>query len=102
MIIKLSPVRYDVTYTLTKQGDTLIINDEPFDFSPLQEGDLLPLDSIKSEWFAGDVTRTNGELIIPLLFPHGINAPYSSRYPAPLLIAKNGPIDLPVFDEDII
>jgi len=99
MKINLSPQRRDDQYTLAKQGDTLIINGGVFDFSQLAEGDILPADAIDSEFFAGDVTRTGGQLVLTLLLPHGYPAPEETRFPAPILNPPDGTVVLPVYQE---
>ena len=42
MKIFLSPQRRDDTLSVVRRGDLLIVNDEPFDFSAVEEGDILP------------------------------------------------------------
>lgn len=83
------------TLTAERQGETLIVNGTTFDFSQLAEGETLPRSAINSEWFAGDVTRINGELHLTLLFPHGPNASEAERFPEPITVTEDGPIQLP-------
>ena len=95
MKLTLSPTRRDETLTASKAGDTLTLNGEAFDFSPLEEGETLPADAIDSEWIVGDVTRTDGVLHITLRLPHGANAPEETRFPETIIDPPDGEIALP-------
>ena len=95
MIINLSAQRRDDTLSLNKQGETLTINGESFDFSQLADGATLPREAINCQWVCGDVERINGELIIPILLPHGPNASDAARFPEPITVTEDGPIALP-------
>ena len=96
MKITLSPTRSDKTLTASRDGDTLTLNGEEFDFSPLEEGEALPADAIDSEWITGDVTRTDGVLHITLRLPHGANAPEEARFPETIIDPPDGEIALPM------
>lgn len=98
MKIILSPVRMEEALAVTRQGDTLAVNGEAFDFSPLTEGATLPREAIKSDWFCGPVERTGGELVVTLRLPHGANAPESTRFPQPLYMTADGAVPLPIYD----
>ena len=95
MKITLSPLRANTPLTASRDGDTLTINGETFDFSPLEEGETLPADAIESGWITGDVTRTDGALHITLRLPHGANAPEETRFPEPIIDPPDGEIALP-------
>ena len=95
MIICLSPQRRDDTLTVSKSGDVLVVNGETFDFSKVGEGDTLPLAAIKSMWFSGDVSRTDGELSLTLLFPNPWNYSPEQAFPVPLKEVPDGAIALP-------
>ncbi|GGD22223.1 hypothetical protein [Sinisalibacter lacisalsi] len=96
MKIKLSPVRHDGTLTIRKTADVLTINGEDFDFGPLPAGATLPQEAIGSPHFAADVERDeSGTLCVTLLFPVGANASEAARFPAPITVAADGPINLP-------
>ena len=96
MKITLSPLRANTPLTASRDGDTLTLNGEPFDFNPLEEGETLPADAIDSEWITGGVTRTNGALHITLRLPHGANAPGETRFPEPIIDPPDGEIALPM------
>lgn len=95
MIIDLSPVRSDSQISVAVNGDSLSINGEAFDFSPLQDGDTLPRSAIDSPWFAGDVKRVDGVLHVTLMFPHGSYADEAARFPVPITVIQDGPVTLP-------
>lgn len=83
------------TAAFEKRGDTLIINGEAFDFSPLQEGERIPMQAINSVFFSGAVERHDGELIVPIRMPISDRLAETIGEPGPLLNAPDGPLDLP-------
>ncbi|MEO8640977.1 hypothetical protein [Pseudomonas sp.] len=97
MIIKLSPNSYsdDRALVMVKAGDTLEVNGELFDFTPLGEGDTLPASAISSAWFAGDVDRIAGELILTVFLPNPWNASPEQRFPQDIVDVPDGPVMLP-------
>ena len=99
MKIILSPTRRNDRLTLSKSGDVLTLNGEAFDFTDVPNGATLPCSAISSDWFAGDVTRDQtGELTVPLILPHGANAPEANRFPAALKSVADGPVELPIYE----
>ena len=96
MKIIFSPQRRDDTLTLSKSGDALTVNGTVYDFSPLADGATLPREAIDCEWICGDVSRINGELVIPVLLPHGADASEQARFPEPLIVTNDGQVVLPV------
>ncbi|EHN65123.1 Uncharacterised protein [Comamonas testosteroni] len=95
MIINLSPVRSDSRISVSVNGNAISINEEVFDFSPLQDGDTLPRQAINSPWFADDVKRIDGVLQVELVFPHGAYADEAARFPVPITVIQDGPVQLP-------
>ncbi|MGH8334852.1 MAG: hypothetical protein ACRER3_26375 [Pseudomonas fluorescens] len=95
MIIKLSPQRRDDSLKVTKSGDILTINGDVFDLSFMNDGDTLPQHAINSQWFAGDVNKTGGELAVTLILPHPYNASEAQRFPVDLVNVPDGPVALP-------
>ena len=95
MKIFLSPQRRDDTLSVVRRGDLLIVNDEPFDFPAVEEGDILPRSAIESDWFVGDVTRVNGELELTLILPNPANFSQAQAFPVPLTITKMGQLSFP-------
>ena len=105
MIIKLGGVRSDnYDFTLEKRGSTLIVNGEPFDFSRMQEGDELPFEAFLSEQnrslFAGSVTVTEGQLVIPMILPYGPYASEAQKFPEPIKMVEDGIVPLPEPDPE--
>lgn len=98
MNITLVPQRRDAPLVAEKSGDVLVLNGEAFDFSPLQEGDVLPASAIASDLFAGPVSRLGGALHLSLVLPIGATAPEDARFPQPLEGVADGIIPLPDFD----
>lgn len=95
MIIKLSPQRRDDTLTVFKTGEVLTVNGEDFNLAPVGEGDTLPNAAIASFWFAGDVDRINGELVLTLCLPLPWNYSQEQAYPVPLVDVPDGPVVFP-------
>lgn len=97
MKIILSPVRMDsdVTLSLVKTGDTLTVNGEDFDFSPIGNGDTLPMKAINSTWFDKDVERVDGELVISIILPNPWNYSPEQAFPEPIVVNTDGFIELP-------
>ena len=99
MKITLSPMRRDDRLILSKAGDALTLNGEAFDFTDLPNGATLPRSAITSDWFAGDVARDEaGELTVPVILPHGADAPEATRFPEPLIDVPEGPVALPLYE----
>lgn len=99
MIIKLTPIKTVKRLSASKQGDTLILNGEAFDFSQLQNGDTLPVNAIDSEWIVGSVIKENDEIEVTLLLPHGENAPEETRFPEDVQMSGDGEVPLPPYEE---
>lgn len=95
MIIKLSPQRRDDLLTLSKKGDVLTINGDEFDFSVIPDGATLPASAVNCAFIAGEVTRTGGTLIVPLLLPHGPEPSEAVAFPADIKANADGKITLP-------
>ncbi|WP_193752292.1 hypothetical protein [Comamonas testosteroni] len=84
-----------MSISVSVSGNTISINEEVFDFSPLHDGDTLPRAAIDSPWFAGDVTRVDGVLHVSLVFPHGAYAGEAACFPVPITVIQDGPVQLP-------
>lgn len=96
MQINWTPVRRDEALTVTRQGDTLTINGETFDFSPLPVGATLSRDAVACEWLASDVERNGDVISLTLLLPHGANAPHDTLFPQPMEVVADGPVPVPL------
>jgi len=97
MRINFYPVRRDAGLTLSRAGDVLTVAGTAFDFTALQEGDVLPRAAVGSPWLHGDVTRIDGRITLDLILPVGPNAPQATRFPDPVLDPADGPIPLPLY-----
>lgn len=95
MRIKLSPSRMDASLEVVRAGDVLTVNGEVFNFKNVGEGDTLPQVAIHSDWFAGDITRIDGELEITLILPLPINYSPEQAFPAPLENVPDGRVAFP-------
>lgn len=96
MNIKVATSITDERATFEKLGDSLIINGEVFDFSPLLEGERLPMHAMKSTLFAGYVERVDGVLTIPIRFPLSMElAQMINGIVNPLIDVQDGPLKLP-------
>lgn len=98
MKITLSPMRRDKMLSLNRQGDTLIINGDGFDFSAIPEGATLPRAAVDCEWLLSDVERVGGALHLTLILPHGTNAPVETTFPSAIVLNSDGPVSLPPYD----
>ncbi|POA26314.1 MULTISPECIES: hypothetical protein [unclassified Pseudomonas] len=95
MKIILSPQRRDDTLTLERAGTVLTINGEDFDFSSMNDGDTLPKGAIDCEWFAGDIEKVDGDLVVTLFLPNPVNYSQEQAFPVPLVNIPDGPVLLP-------
>ncbi|WP_230392674.1 tail fiber assembly protein [Pseudomonas guariconensis] len=97
MIIKLSPVRSDLSLAIAKSGDTLEVNAVALDFSRLPDGATLPAEAVGCEFVISPVERINGELVLTLMLPHAADAPQAARFPVDLY-PTDGQVHLPGLD----
>jgi hypothetical protein len=99
MQLLFSPIRMDSDLTIHVAGNVLTLNGTALDFSGVPNGGTLAQGDIASDWIAGDVSRdTDGLLTVPVLLPHGPNAPEARRFPVPVAVDEDGPVTLPPFD----
>lgn len=97
MKLHLSPIRGSTPLAAERMGDTLLLNGDLFDFSDLAEGDTIDGAAYSENWFVGPVTRTDGQIILQVLLPHGANAPQETLFPSTLIIDTDGPVPLPPY-----
>ena len=95
MDITLTPQVRPDSLTLSKAGDVLTINGEAFDFTFIAEGDILPMDAVDCLLIASDVTRTGGAITLTLILPILADASAAAKFPAPILNAPDGAIEVP-------
>lgn len=82
-----TPIRHDTELTLTREGTTLVLNGVPCDLAQGQT----------SDWIIGQPVNLDGVWQVTLLLPHGANAPQETLFPAPIDVAKDGPVALPPY-----
>lgn len=99
MHLTLSPMCRPDQLTLHRVGDVLTVNGEVLDFTDLPEGATLPRAAVACDWLASDVTREGGVIRLALVLPHGSGAPHETRFPAPLVLTEDGPVNLPPYDD---
>lgn len=95
MNITLTPQVRSDSLTLSKSGDILTINGDAFDFSFIEDGDVLPKEAVDCHLLAEDVTRVNGDLVVALLLPIRHTSSKSAKFPDPILNAPDGDIEVP-------
>lgn len=103
MIIRLSPQWSTRPFLVEKDGDAIIVDGDRYDFGPLLEGDVLPLEAVSGaeKWLVSDVVRENGHITFTMVLPHGSNAPGTTLFPEPITVAQNGPVVMPLFDVEM-
>jgi len=94
MRLLLSPVRSDARITASVDGDVLTVDGEVMDFGDVEEGDFLPREACSSPWIAGGVTRTDGEIVVPLAFPVRKRATDAALFPEPMDV-ESGAVEFP-------
>ncbi|WP_226342965.1 tail fiber assembly protein [Pseudomonas putida] len=95
MIVKLSPVRSDLTLVVNKSGDTLVINGKAYDLGLLSDGATLPAEAIGDGFIIAPVERIDGSLVVTVMLPHGADAPEEARFPVDIVNPADGPVLLP-------
>ena len=97
MILNFSPQYRSDGLTLSKQGDTLVINGTPVDLSPLPVGYKLPFEECqKGHPFLLEAQRNEGgELDLTVLLPYGPGASSAVTFPQPVLVIEDGNIEVP-------
>ncbi|MFN4156357.1 MAG: hypothetical protein ACK4HF_17050 [Paracoccaceae bacterium] len=97
MKLILSPIRTGAVLEAQVRGDMLELNGETLDFGTLPKGSVLTREAVGCDWIAGDVSRAeDGRLTVPLLLPHGAEAPPETLFPQPI-DAEDGPVPLPPY-----
>lgn len=82
------------------QGDTIFIDGEAYDFSPLGLGDKLPTGACTPNPFLeqGFITRGANGVEVTIRLPHAPSAPYERRFMEPIIVTEDGDIELPLYD----
>ncbi len=95
--LKFSPQRRDDRLDLQKRGDTLLINGEAFDPSAYDAS--LPQNNL----IVCEPTQLEDGWSVTIILPHGATAPRVTRFPDPITVSADGPVELPPYegpDED--
>lgn len=98
MHITLCPQRRDDSLSVSKLGDILTINGEPYNFDGLSDGETIPAGQIPCSWIVGQVERVGGDLRLSLVLPLGANPTGVTAFPDPIVNPPDGVINVP-FDE---
>lgn len=94
--VKYHPQRSDETLALEKDGDSVIVNGQRFDFSQLEVGASLPQSAVDSPFFAGPVTRDDLCIRLNIVLPHGPDAPHFVLFPKERSYSDDGQMKTPV------
>ncbi len=92
MIVTLSPMRMDQTLTAARSGSVLVLNGTPVDLAGYD------MAAAPNPWIVGEPFEAAGVWHVTLILPHGSEAPEGARFPAPLTLAADGPVDLPPYE----
>jgi len=76
---------------VVKDGDSLSINGELFDFSSLKDGETLPSSAIECDHVVGSVSRVNGEVEVAIISIYS-EADTSNINKKPMVNAPDGVI----------
>lgn len=90
MIINRSPIRMDTDHVITVISETILIDGDETDLSFITEGAILPASAVDHPFFISNITRTNGELVLTLLWPYKEPATDAERFPTPLTVTTDG------------
>lgn len=91
--ISFSPQYSDRSLSLEKQGDTLIVNGDPLDFSDLPDGTEYPEEAIDNHFVIGGVSRDGDAVHLTVLFPYAASGHFDT--PDAITVTRDGPITLP-------
>ncbi|EDM47746.1 hypothetical protein [Marinobacter algicola] len=70
----------------------LIVDGAQYDLSELPDG------ATAKHSLLGTVERSGDNYECTLHLPHGSNAPESTRFPDPIEVTRDGPVELPAYD----
>ena len=99
MIIKFSPQIGAGQCSLSKQGETITVDGETFDFSGIAEGDYMDIDDIGCPFIVNHVRRIDGQVIVKVRFGIGQNASANQTFPEDLIDPPDGAILFPEYQE---
>ncbi|TAN80882.1 MAG: hypothetical protein EYR95_18985 [Phormidium sp. SL48-SHIP] len=94
--LHLSPVSSDESQpTVNWTAPILTVDGIPYDLSELPDG------ATAQHPVLGQVSRTGSDYEATLKLTHGPNAPEATRFPEPIEVTQDGPIQLPAYDEEV-
>ncbi|MFC5736953.1 hypothetical protein [Sinirhodobacter huangdaonensis] len=93
-LITLSPMRRDDMLTVSVAGDVLVLNGEALDLGTYTADPDAPHD-----WIVGQPVQDTGVWNVTLILPHGADAPEATRFPQPIAVTADGPVQLPPNDD---
>ncbi|WP_339119216.1 hypothetical protein [Halomonas sp. BMC6] len=93
LTLNLSPVRSDEETAASLSSTVLTVNGVDYDLSELPDG------ATAQHPVLGTIKRNDNEYECTIRLGHGGNAPYETRFPAPIVLENHyGPIELPLYD----
>ncbi|GGA65788.1 hypothetical protein [Pelagibacterium lentulum] len=101
MHISFSPQRRDDTLTLERTApNRLRINGELFNFSPMEDGDVIEAGTVPCDWIVGPVEKIDGEVRLTVRLPHGPSPSQAVAFPEPITVTEDGPIAVPSDEQE--
>lgn len=95
--LTLSPQFSNAELKIVKMGNVLSINDMPYDFSSLSDGDEIPPEAINNDFIVGGITKTDGIIHINIIMPYSdADAPDHIRFPETYMLIEDTEI---IFNE---
>lgn len=93
-LITLSPMRRDDTLMVSVSGDVLVLNGEAIDLATYTADP-----EATHDWIVGQPEQDGGIWYVTLILPHGESAPEATRFPEPITVTEDGPVQLPPYNE---
>lgn len=96
LTINFTPQRNDKGQLVVNWNDPLLTVDGiEYDLSLIPDGATVEHEILLK------VERSSTDYSVELLLPHGGNAPLTTRFPQPLVVTENGPVDVPMYNEEV-
>lgn len=98
--ITLMPQFSDAVLHLIKSGYTLLVNGNSYDFSAMNDGDVIPSDAISDPNIIGAISKEDGIVNLTILMPYSDpDADESVTFPEPIDLTEDGEI---TFNEKVV
>lgn len=89
--IALSPQLSNAALQLVKNGNMLTINGNSYDFSHMNNGDMIPPEAISDPNIIGAISKENGVVKLTILMPYSNpDADESVTFPEPIVMDVDG------------